>query len=375
MFIRLPQENESSIPTDSKKVDRDVNFEELFFDYAETENGNNPPYTKRGGTIPTSVILTHSAASLPYNPFNCHIDYLSFTCRIPDDQNQDNYIQDHLEKLPELIPELTLSPEAKGYSGYTSMIRLKRNGLNIGLVAFGGNNGTLFTSLSGQGCVGVDMEKMFALVMSIEAKLTRVDMAHDDLEGVITIKQFKDLYDLGQFKPTTGGPNPSARYIDDMGTGKGCTLYVGNLKNGKELCAYEKGKQLGDLSSPWVRVEGRVSSVDRVIPYDILLKPAEYLAGLYPPLRRLSDKHSLISIIKKHADIALKVMIENAAIAYGKLVNLMSELGHSDSEIVTAIRRDGIPKRVKIPMDAWSAQYVEDDRPYYGAIPLWMRAV
>jgi len=93
---------------------------------------------------------------------------------------------------------------------------------------------------------------------------------------------------------------------------------------------------------------------------------------MYPPLGELSDKHTRIATIKKHADIALKAMIEYASMAYGKLVNLMSELGHSDTEIVQSLKRDGIPKRVQVPMDMWAAQYVEDDRAFNGRIPAWM---
>jgi phage replication initiation protein len=196
-------------------------------------------------------------------------------------------------------------------------------------------------------------------------------LAHDDLEGLTTVEQYKAKYEAGEF--TTGGRPPNPRYIDDMGSGKGKTLYIGARKNGKELCVYEKGKQLGDVLSPWVRVEGRYSKEDRIIPYDILTEPAHYLAAMYPPLSELSDTHTKIAIIKKHAEIALKAMIDHAATAYGKLINLMSELGHTDGEIVQVLKRDGIPKRVQVPMGMWAAQYVEDDRAYSGHIPAWLQ--
>ena len=45
---------------------------------------------------------------------------------------------------------------------------------------------------------------------------------------------------------------------------------------------YEKGKQLGDTSSPWVRWELELHNRDRIIPWDVLLEPGKYLAAAYP---------------------------------------------------------------------------------------------
>jgi len=364
---KLDNEN----PVIDKKI---VNYDELFFNYAEREKSEVPPYTNRGGNYPTTVLLTDPASNPPSKTFNCHVDYLSFTHKIPETVIISKYIDEYVKKIVDLVPGSSIFPEKHGYSGYLSMYRLTREGLNIGLIAFGGNNHTVLTSLSGQGCVGVNMGLMYLLVSSLTAKLTRVDVAHDDLAGSISVKEYKEIYGSGGFKNELGGRNPSGRFIDDMDSGAGKTLYVGDLSNGKEACIYEKGKQLGDENSTWVRVEGRLSSQDRVVPYDILLTPGAYLAGMYKPFKELSDTSNFISIVKKHADIALKAMIENASIAYGKLINLMSELAYTDTEIVKALTRDGIPKRVIMPMDAWAAQYVEDDRSFTGSIPSWMAA-
>ncbi len=45
---------------------------------------------------------------------------------------------------------------------------------------------------------------------------------------------------------------------------------------------YEKGKQLGDPESPWVRWELELHNTDREIPFDVLLQPGRYVAGAYP---------------------------------------------------------------------------------------------
>ena len=60
--------------------------------------------------------------------------------------------------------------------------------------------------------------------------------------------------------------------------------------NGKMLRIYEKGKQLGDSESPWVRVEAELRNKSRVIPWDALTRPGSYLAGAYPCLAYLSGR-------------------------------------------------------------------------------------
>jgi phage replication initiation protein len=368
------------IKIDSAKLDnekpiidkKNVNYDELFFNYAEREKDDVPPYTNRGGNYPTTVLLTDPAANPPSQKFNCHIDYLSFTHRIPETVSLSKYMEEYFQKIVDMVPGASLNPTKRGYSGYSNLCQLTRDGLNIGLIAYGGNNYTVLTSLSGQGCVGVNMGLMYIFVSDLMAKLTRVDVAHDDLDGVFTVKKYQELYELGCFKNEHGGRNPIAKLHDDLGSNEGNTLQIGKKKNGKEVCIYEKGKQLGDKLSPWVRVEGRLTNEDRIVPYDILLTPGDYLAGMYQPFKDLSDKSTFIAIVKKHADIALKAMIDNASIAYGKLINLMSELAYTDTEIVKALIRDGIPKRVILPMDAWAAQYVEDDRTFTGSTPSWM---
>src|SRR5438309_783047 len=70
-----------------------------------------------------------------------------------------------------------------------------------------------------------------------------------------------------------------ARLIDDLGSGDGCTFYVGARANGKMFRGYEKGRQLGDAQSNWFRVEVEFRAKDRLIPLDVLTDPTPYLAG------------------------------------------------------------------------------------------------
>lgn len=310
-----------------------------------------PPFNNMGGINVTSSFSSCSALTPPVQ-INCKIDYLSCSFQF---SNDDVMIDSELEiarlivSLKVYIPNLLYYPRPGGLYGYKRSIGLTRMGQQSGLIGYVGNNNTCLISLSGQGCVGVDMIAFRAYLETLPAcKITRVDMAHDDLQGTVTVQQYKALYQGGSFH--IKGTAPAGRFIDDFGSGKGCTLYVGSKKNGKEACIYEKGKQLGDENSLWVRVEGRLTSIDRVIPFDVLTSPEQYLSGLYPPFSMLSDIQKVIEIIKKHCDIAFESLIEYASIAYGKLINCMIKTGISDSQIVAKLVREGMPKRLANPL-------------------------
>ena len=178
------------------------------------------------------------------------------------------------------------------------------------------------------------------------ATITRIDLAHDDLDGeTVTIALALQWLAEGQFN--LNGRPAKARLIDDLGSGDGKTFYVGKRANGKMLRIYEKGKQLGDLISPWVRVEVELRNKSRVIPWVILRHPGTYLAGSYPCLAYLSGAQDKIKTISKAVKISLEVAVSNLRQMGGKTVNLMMQVHDGDaSAVVDALRRNGIPQRL-----------------------------
>ena len=321
------------------------------FEYVEQFNDDltpRPPYTNRGGKH-TDIDNTGLLLGTPATSFHCIVDYLSFTFSMHGGPSSLEIVDDLLANLCGIISNLKHYPQKKGLFGYKQSMGLARLDQQVGLLGFDGNNNTCYVSLSGQGCSSVDMFLLRAYIEKLpECKITRIDLAHDDLEGLTTVDDYKYQYQVGEFH--IHGNMPSARYIDDMGTGKGCTFYVGNKANGKEACIYQKGKQLGDVESPWVRVEGRITSVDRVIPFDTMTVPEQFLAALYPPFSGLSEKHRTIDIIKKHCAIVLERLIDHCMVSYGRLVNVMLESGDYDEfGVCNRLRVDGVPKRLLIP--------------------------
>jgi phage replication initiation protein len=126
--------------------------------------------------------------------------------------------------------------------------------VNYGLLAYGGESqkGSIHVEINAQGCAAVvHWEEIAEWGEKRNAVITRLDLAHDDFTGdEITVGVGLDWYREGRFNQS--GRPPKAKLIDDLGSGEGRTFYVGNRKSGKYLRIYEKGKQLGDPSSPWL---------------------------------------------------------------------------------------------------------------------------
>ncbi len=111
---------------------------------------------------------------------------------------------------------------------------------------------------------------------------------------------------------------------------------------------YEKGKQLGDPQSKWIRAEVEIHAKDRVIPWDAVTEPPRYLAGSYPFFAFLSLEAERIRTIKRGTEISISAVASWMKLAAGKSVNVLLEHFEGDyAALVEAVRRDGIPKRLK----------------------------
>lgn len=227
-------------------------------------------------------------------------------------------------------------------------------GERMGMVCHGGQRKTILVSISGTGCTGAKpgWEKRLHDFLDAEptAKITRIDLAFDDFEGVHNIDQIPVWWDEGGFN--CGGRNPD---IEQRGNwrspnGKGRTVYVGHRDNGKYFRGYEKGKHLGDKESPWIRFEGEMKSVDRVLPIDILLRAGEYLAAMYPCLAFINEKQERIKTTQKTLEISYAKMCEWLHLQCGRAIWAMSEIEGSAEAVLQKIMRVGqLPSRLSIP--------------------------
>lgn len=300
--------------------------------------GGLPPYRTTGGNSP----LEPSALAK-----SVLIDWLGFTVIPPDGQS----LHWGVDQLRHFLPDLAVLPTGKGWNGYKQRYNLQYgdSGASLGLLAHGGESqrGSVHAELNAQACALIaDWPGVQAWGEQHRANITRVDLAHDDYTGqTVSVETGLAWHKSRRF--SSNGRPAKARLIDDLGTGDGKTLYVGNRAYGKMLRIYEKGKQLGDPGSPWVRVEVELHNKSRVIPWGVLEYPGYYLAGSYPCLVYLATEQRRIETIRKAVAISLDASVHHLRQTGGKLLNLMMHQHGGDAfAVVNELKREGVPRRL-----------------------------
>lgn len=230
-----------------------------------------------------------------------------------------------------------------------SAVLVDREGELVGRVGMGGNKETICISLSGAGCKWVSRwEQVYRQLGVLRAKISRVDVAHDDYDGQrLDVHALRERAAAGDFGE--GGCPPRHRFISDEGHGTGCTLYVGG-KGHKELCVYEKGKQMGLPSSPWVRAEVRLYGKHVEVPHDVVVNPAAYLRGAYSVLNGLiQGVCTRLKTIRKQVECSAEAAVAWLNRQAGPMLNVLREaFGHSWADFAEArVLRDGHPGRFR----------------------------
>lgn len=260
--------------------------------------------------------------------------------------------------------------------------RAYKLGDSYGMVCIGGQRSTVLVMLSGEGCAAAregweSRLHDFLTKCGSRAKLTRVDLSHDfyhgELHGPVkpgqllgySVDQADSEYDQGLF--CSGGRMPEIEHRGNWKrpNGKGRTLYIGSRQSGKYCRIYEKGKQLGDKSSSWCRVEVEVKSINRIIPFDVLLRPGEYLAASYPAFAMLSERQERILTTQKSTEIKYDAMVRYVERQCGAAINVMCEIEIDIETVIEKIRKlDCIPARLKIPGYQFGGESIhERERP------------
>ena len=309
--------------------------------------------TVADASSPRLVIRGENHSTQP-NPHSAFIDWLNFTFRF------------HFNNTHSLIELDAVLRSAFGFGIGSCRNRKHLNyeqsweiGNGYGIFATGGDSvaGTSLVSLSGEGCSVVkNWGDVYSMLQRFHAKITRVDLAHDDYEGLISLASAVEWYLAGDFHSGKGRP-PTGQLINDFDSGAGKTLYIGRRINGKLLRIYEKGKQLGDPSSPWVRWELELHSKDRIIPLNVLLTPGPYLSAAYPCTEWISATQSRIATSSRSTTIGLDVLLHYCRMSYGKLIwTLLNVCEYSPEQIVEKLAVEGLPKRIDHAVPEETAQ-------------------
>jgi phage replication initiation protein len=330
----------------------------------QLKDATSPHIVIRGETI------SPENNSAPSSTTTAHVDWFACSLHVGD---KTSYAHEQIIFITELlrllaIAEAQIIDTDKGWEGYTYLSKLVSldGRTNYGFIAHGGEsqNDSIHVEINAQGCASITCwEEIAEWGSSRNAVITRLDLAHDDFHGVeITIGVALEWVKNGLFKQN--GRPPKARLIDDLESGKGKSLYVGARKNGKLLRIYEKGKQLGDQLSNWVRVELELHNKSRIIPWEALTKPGQYLVGAYPCLAYLSAVQCKVRTIRKAAKITLTAATLHLKNNYGKLVDLLMTVHHEDAEaVISAIRREGVPKKLAAYAPHLKAAAIEEGKP------------
>ncbi|MGR9044896.1 MAG: replication initiation factor domain-containing protein [Gammaproteobacteria bacterium] len=279
-------------------------------------------------------------------PLAALTDYLNTT--FPFDPSQENIVQ-LVHDFRSFLGEAFGSFEQRkgGLHGYKTSFDI---GKTDGLFAFGGQRGTALVSLPGSACALIeDWPACYQLFHEVlKGRITRWDGAVDVFDGVPSVDDAVHFYKTGQFN--AGGNKPSCsqqgNWIEADGSGR--TFYVGKRKNGKLLRIYEKGKQLGDSSSPWVRWELELHNRDRMIPWEVLLEPGKYLAAAYGCMGWVSEKQERIRTTQQTATLNYQHLTHYARQAYGPLINVMLEVEGSPEKVLELLKRPGFPSRLEL---------------------------
>ncbi|ELW79450.1 replication initiation factor [Acinetobacter sp. WC-743] len=257
---------------------------------------------------------------------------------ISDEQRWSSAVELFNENLEYIFGFTTTSKNNSGRNFYKESYVL---GENMGLLCIGGQRNTILIMINGKGCAFAKEgweRRLYTFLSNYaeRAKLTRVDLAHDDFDGTKINVDWGDQQDnLGGFQLGNRAPNVEHKGNWKRPNGKGRTLNIGSRQSGKYLRLYEKGRAEGDPDDNWQRAEVEFKSVDRILPYDILLAPSEYFIASYPCFLFLAEdkQPARIETIVKTAKINAKTAIENLKHQYGKYINIFKQVFEPDELI------------------------------------------
>ena len=215
------------------------------------------------------------------------VDYLTLAINeISDHAHYFKWINHHLKKS-----QLTVSTRRVnlpiGYDIGYQICAIDNENIVCGSIKFSEKHCRVLLELTGKGCQRVEFYSSFywlALIAQQEKNhIKRIDIAIDDFHGSRNIEWFDKAYSRGLFNSETGR-RPVKRNMGDKQNGR--SRYIGGYTAYRQVCVYEKGKQLGLVDAQfedWIRVEARLNSNSRdMIPKDILTNISAYFYSIYP---------------------------------------------------------------------------------------------
>lgn len=280
------------------------------------------------------------------------IDWVTCTFQF---RPEDDGIKTFLAHLARVTGLQLVAEERRGRPGYTNGLQIKAlvnyEMVNFAVLAWGGDSqrGRAMLDLSGSccGCISDWVGFRCFLESLDDSRLTRVDLAVDLFNGEFTVDDACKWREQGLFN--VGGRSPSSSLAGDwLEEKEGRTLYIGKAKNGKGLRAYEKGKQLGDLLSQWVRFEVQFGNRDRVLPFAMLTETEAYFVAAYPALEQIvACGGESIETTQTTAAISITTILDSIKRTYGKWLHVLRSSGIEVTDLVEGVTVTALPARVQ----------------------------
>ena len=304
------------------------------------------------------LVIRGESYNTPHNiqqeshPFSSHTDWLNVSFLLA---NEDQLINNFAFSFAAVAGQefARMNERAYGKLNFERTFTVGDTGAEFSI---GGQRGRALLSLSGTACKYISKEAwgeiIFLLRDQYDARITRWDGAADDLEGKHSVDWALEQYLLGAFK--NGGRKPKSKLYGDWleTSGEGRTFEVGSRENGKLMRIYEKGKQLGDPTSGWVRWELQLGKKGRTIPWEVLILPGQYVAGAYKCTTWISEAVDRIETHQKAKTISTSHLIKYCRHAYGPLIHMLSK-SMSPEELIKLLAREGTMSKLNIvkPID------------------------
>lgn len=259
-----------------------------------------------------------------------------------------------------------------GMNGYRASVKAGQ----FMLVAGGANNDTIMVTIYGFAFASCDpgMPKRLAQLINAipSAHLTRIDIAYDDFaREIFNPWKVEAQWNAGQFSAANSPKKPKIKFDGDYlrgdPDGMGITAYIGSKPSGKYIRIYEKGRQLGDTKSQWVRAEVELSnSVYQLVP-EMLTKPTSYFVMLCPMFAQVAYQGEASKAERqgREALTTVEKVVETIRTQYGTyLSTLRQEFYGNDKELLDAVCRAGkTPKKLERAIQLSDAALNADAEP------------
>ncbi|MCW5222832.1 replication initiation protein [Verminephrobacter aporrectodeae subsp. tuberculatae] len=185
----------------------------------------------------------------------------------------------------------------RDYYEYTTTIN-NEWGHEVASVSAGGESqrGSICFSIKGEGCTHARQgweTRVHDYFAEFLPTITRIDLAKDFFDGEVSIAEIVGMYQNHGFSYRRRMPKHTCHGSwMDVGNVKAHarTFQVGKRESGKLFRGYEKGHQFAMMESRWLRCEVELRNINRVIPWDSIISPAEYFAGAYSATHLISQR-------------------------------------------------------------------------------------